>query len=55
MSEINLAIEKKMVSNLKAELSKAKEAARLSREAAEAAVVASYKCCQNKEIKDKRR
>ena len=43
MSEINLAIEKKMVSDLKAELSKTKEAARLSREAAEAAVVASYK------------
>ena len=43
MSEINLATEKQMVSDLKAELSKTKEAARLSREAAEAAVAASYK------------
>ena len=43
MSEINLATEKQMVSDLKAELSKAKEAARLAREAAEAAVAASYK------------
>ena len=42
MSEINLATEKQMVSDLKAELSKAKEAARLAREAAEAAVVTSY-------------
>ena len=42
MSEINLATEKQMVSDLKAELSKAKEAARLAREAAEAAVAASY-------------
>ena len=42
LSEINLATEKQMVSDLKGELSKAKEAARLAREAAEAAVVASY-------------
>ena len=42
MSEINLATEKQMVSDLKAELSKAKEAARLAREAVEAAVVTSY-------------
>ena len=42
MSEINLATEKQMVSDLKAELSKAKEAARLAREAAEAAVLTSY-------------
>ena len=43
MSEINLATEKQMVSDLKAELSKAKEAARLAREAAEAAMLTSYK------------
>ena len=42
MSEINLATEKQMVSDLKAELSKAKKAARLAREAVEAAVVTSY-------------
>ena len=42
MSEINLATEKQMVSDLKAELSKAKEAARLAKEAAEAAMAASY-------------
>ena len=42
MSEINLATEKQMVLDLKAELSKAKEATRLAREAAEAAVAASY-------------
>ena len=41
-SEINLATEKQMVLDLKAELSKTKEAARLAREAAEAAVAASY-------------
>ena len=33
-----------MVSDLKAELSKAKEVARLAREATEAAMVASYEC-----------
>ena len=42
MSEINLATEKQTVSDLKAELLKAKEAARLAREAAEAAVLTSY-------------
>ncbi|XP_050259821.1 uncharacterized protein LOC126704871 [Quercus robur] len=42
LSEINLATEKQMVSDLKAELSKAKEAARVAREAAEAAVATSY-------------
>ena len=42
LSEINLAIEKQMVSDLKAELSKVKEAARVAREAAEAAVATSY-------------
>ena len=42
MLKINLATEKQMVSDLKAELSKAKEAAHLAREATEAAVVISY-------------
>ena len=42
MSEINLVTEKQMVSDLKAELSKAKEVARLAREAAEAVVLTSY-------------
>ena len=42
LSEINLATEKQMVSDLKAELSKAKEAARVVREAAEATVATSY-------------
>ena len=42
-SEINLATEKQRVSDLKAELSKAKEAARVAREAAEATVATSYK------------
>ena len=41
-SEINLVTEKQMVSDLKAELLKAKEAARVAREAAEAAMVTSY-------------
>lgn len=41
LSEINLTTEKQMVSYLKAKLSKAKEAARVAREAAEAAVVTS--------------
>ena len=40
LSEINLVTEKQMVSNLKAQLLQAKEAVRLAREAAEAAVVA---------------
>ena len=40
--EINLATERQMVSDLKAQLLQAKEAACLAREAAEAAVVASY-------------
>ena len=42
MSEINLATEKLMVSDLKAELSKEKEPARRAKEAVEAAVAASY-------------
>ena len=42
MSKINLVTEKQMVSDLKAELSKAKEVARLAREAAEAVVLTSY-------------
>ena len=42
MFEINLATEKQTVSDLKAELSKTKEVARLVREADEAAVLASY-------------
>ena len=42
MSEINLMTEKQMLSDLKAELSKTKEAARLAREAAEATMLASY-------------
>ena len=42
LSEINLATEKQMVSNLKAELSKAKEATRVAREAAETTVTTSY-------------
>ena len=41
-TEINLATERQMVSNLKAQLLQAKEAARLAREAVEAAVAASY-------------
>ena len=44
LSEINLATEKQMVSDLKAQLLQAKEVARLAREAAEATVVASYEC-----------
>ena len=40
--EINLATEKQMVLDLKAELSKIREAARLAREAAKAAMAASY-------------
>ena len=40
--EINLATKRKMVSDLKAQLLQAKEAARLAREAAEATVAASY-------------
>ena len=42
LSEINLATEKQMVSNLKAELSKVKEAACVARKAAEAAMATSY-------------
>ncbi|XP_030964762.1 uncharacterized protein LOC115986038 [Quercus lobata] len=42
--EINLATKKQMVSNLKAELSKAKEVAHVAREAAEVAVATSYEC-----------
>ena len=41
-SEINLATEKQMVSDLKAELSKAKEVARMAREVAEVMVATSY-------------
>ena len=40
--EINLTTKKQMVSDLKAQLQQAKEAARLAREAAEATVAASY-------------
>lgn len=40
--EINLATEKQMVSNLKAQLQQVKEVARLARKAAEAVVAASY-------------
>ena len=42
MTEINLATEKQTVLNLKAKLQKAKEAARVAREATEATVNASY-------------
>ena len=42
LSKINLATKKPMVSDLRAQLLQAKEVARLAREAAEAAVVASY-------------
>ena len=41
LSEINLATEKQMVSDLKAQLLQAKKAARLARETAEAAVATS--------------
>lgn len=44
LSEINLATEKQMVSDLKAELLRTKEAARLAREAVEATVATSYEC-----------
>ena len=42
VTEINLATEKELVLDLKAQLQKAKEAAWVAREAAEAAVKASY-------------
>jgi len=42
LSEINVATEKQMVSDLKAQLLQAKEAVRLVREAAEAVVATSY-------------
>ena len=42
LTEINLATEKQMVSDLKAQLLQAKEVASLAREVAEAAVAASY-------------
>ena len=48
LAGINLAIEKQMVSDLKAQLLQAKEAAHLAREATEAAVAASYE----REVKD---
>ena len=41
-TEINLAIEKQTILDLKAQLQQAKEAARLARKAAEATVAASY-------------
>ena len=44
LTEIDLAIEIQAVSNLKAELHKTKNAARVAREVAEAAVRASYEC-----------
>ena len=43
LTEINLATEKQTVLDLKMQLQQAKEAARVVREAAEAAVTASYK------------
>ena len=43
ITEINLAIEKQSVLDLKAELQKVKDVARVDREAVEAAVKASYK------------
>jgi len=42
LTEINLATEKQMVSDLKAQLLQAKEVARLAKKAAEAVVAASY-------------
>ena len=42
VTETNLAIEKQSVLDLKAQLQKAKEAARVAREAVEAAVKAPY-------------
>ena len=42
LTEIGLAIERQVVSDLKAELQKAKDIARVAREAVEAAVRASY-------------
>ena len=42
VTEINLATEKELVLDLKAQLQKAKEAAWVAREAAEVAVKASY-------------
>ena len=42
LSEINLATKKQMVSDVKAKLIKTKEAARLAREAVEAAMATSY-------------
>ena len=42
MTEINLATKKQIVLNLKAKLQKAKKAARVAREAAEATMNASY-------------
>ena len=44
MTEIDLATKSQLVSNLKAELKKAKDAARVAREVAEATVKASYEC-----------
>ena len=44
ITEINLATKKQTVLNLKAELQKAKDAARVAREAAEVAVETSYEC-----------
>ena len=44
LTEIDLAIERQVVSSLKAELQKAKDVARVAREAAEATVKASYEC-----------
>ena len=42
LSEINLATEKQMVSDLKAQLLQTKEVARLAREATKVAVATSY-------------
>ena len=43
-TELNLATEKQKVLDLKAELQKLKDVARVAREAAEVAVNASYEC-----------
>ena len=43
-AEINLATKRQMVSDLKAQLLQAKEAARLAKKVAEAAVATSYEC-----------
>ena len=44
LTEIELATQRQLVLDLKAELQKAKEAARVAKEVSEAAEMASYKC-----------